>query len=258
MCPTLTPPSCRLSKTGMVRTWQVFIKAFARSSNGSRGLLESTGLVETGDCLTAINGDVVGRANLHEIMDSIRSAKSPLTLRFARYPPPPQNPSLSPTSPGSHESAGSHPGSSRSAGHGDMSSSGDASSTDGGAEDAELDAVMNSALVLGLGERVAGIQQRNARVLQTVERIGRAAAAKRAGVEGVASASAALLAEAATLPSALRILSSARAEASAICETMARLDESLAARERAIASRRRMNEGPGPAGAGGALGGALS
>lgn len=33
-------------------------------------------------------------------------------------------------------------------------------------EDSDLDAVLNSALVLGLGERVAGIQQRNARLLQ--------------------------------------------------------------------------------------------
>lgn len=47
------------------------------------------------------------------------------------------------------------------------------------AEDPELDGVLNSALVLGLGERVADVQKRNARLLQEVDRIGRAAADKR-------------------------------------------------------------------------------
>lgn len=45
--------------------------------------------------------------------------------------------------------------------------------------DSDLDAVLNSALVLGLGERVADIQKRNSRLLQEVDRIGRAAADKR-------------------------------------------------------------------------------
>lgn len=94
---------------------------------------------------------------------------------------------------------------------------------------------------------------------QAVDRIGQAAATKRAGVEGVASSAAALTAAGGALPHALRALSAIREDVSALCETMARLDESLAARERAAASRRRMNEGAGPippGGLGGALGGA--
>lgn len=47
------------------------------------------------------------------------------------------------------------------------------------AADPDLDGVLNSALVLGLGERVADIQKRNARLVQEVDRIGRAASDKR-------------------------------------------------------------------------------
>lgn len=244
----------------MSRAAQVFIKAFPRSADGRSGLLESTGLVEVGDCLTAINGDAFGGATLHEVMAIIRAAPSPLTLRLARYPPvSPQLPQT-PSSPGSLGSGSSLAGSTRSVGVVDITSphglaGGDAAE---GAEDAELDAVLKSPLLLALGERVAGIQQRNVRLLQAADRIGHAAAAKRAGVEGVASSSAALAMEASTLPDALRTLASAREEASALCETMARLEESLSARERAaVTRRRRFNEGPGPTGAGGALGGAI-
>lgn len=235
---------------------QIFIKAFPRGSDGRRGLLESTGLVEVDDCLTAINGVPVGKAALHEVMASIRSARSPLSLRFARYPPPPP-PALSvPSSPGSLGVGDSRTGTSTSTG---LSSGSprvrgfDAAACEGeSTEDAELDDVLNSALLLGLGERVAGVQKRNARLLQAVDRIGHAAAAKRQGVEGVASAAASLTATAGTLPGALQTLSAARQDASALCEAMARLDELLAARERAQAARRRSNEeGLLPGGLGG-------
>lgn len=199
-------------------------------------------------------------------MATIRAAKSPLSLRFARYLPPPP-PQLSvPCSPVSLSSIPSRAGSGNSVGF-DSSSSPVARNVetpggvDGGEsrEDVELDDVLNSALVLGLGERVAGIQKGNAKLLRAIDRVGQAAAAKREGVETVASAAAALTATAGTLPRALQVLAAARQDASALCEAMARLDELLAARERAQAARRRTNEEggfPGGGGGGGGSGGA--
>lgn len=172
--------------------------------------MESTGLVEVNDCLTAINGVPLEKpSGLHEVMASIRAAKSPLSLRFARYPPPPLH---SPSSFSSSSSfcasavpavafamagvVGKVPSSAGTAslgggGGGGGGSSGSTYITDarsragtGDTEkremaDPELDDVLNSALVLGLGEQVAGIQKRNAQLLQEVDRIGRAAADKR-------------------------------------------------------------------------------
>lgn len=238
---------------------QIFIKAFPRTADGRQGLLENTGLVEMGDCLTAINGNPLPVATpLHEVMANIRAAKSPLTLRFARYPaagrigtPLPPSSSLE-----DQEKFAPRHGESKSADRGgaylgDGNGHLDASSGGGGgegakgdimAEDPELDAVMNSPLLLGLGERVAGIQKNNTLLLQTVERIATAAVTKRAGVEAVASAAVDLTATAGTLPRTLKALAAARVNATALCETMARLDESLAARERAVASRRKAND----------------
>lgn len=215
------------------------------------GLLESTGLVEIGDCLTSINGVPLGKATLQEVMASIRSAKSPLSLRFARYPGPPPPQLSMPTSPASTIGSSSK---SRGESGFDSSSPNDArqvEATAAGAmgtgeherrEDAELDDVLNSALLVGLGERVADIQKRNAKLLQAVGRVGHAASVKRDGVERVASAAAALTAGAATLPRTLETLTAARQNASAVCEAMARLNELLAARERAQEARRRTNE----------------
>lgn len=225
---------------------QIFIKAFPRGANGRRGLLESSGLVEIDDCLTAINGAPLGNASLHEVMARIRSAKSPLSLRFARYPPlPPElstinSPSTSLGSGTSRAGSGSSAGfaSSSPGARGFDTAAGDGESAEG----AELDDVLNSALLLGLGERVADIQKRNARLVQAVDRIGLAAADKRQGVERVASAASSLTATAGTLPRALRALSAARQDASALCEAMARLDDLLASRERAQVARRRSNE----------------
>ncbi|CAN0164390.1 unnamed protein product [Ectocarpus sp. 12 AP-2014] len=281
---------------------KIFIKAFPRGPNGRRGILESTGLVELDDCLTAINGVPVDKSSaLHEVMASIRAADSPLSLRFARYPPPPlqrcspssslSSASLFPPSPsappsvggglrgapsypstdslssggggggGGGGSIGRHIGSGESTGGSSGGGSGglDAEARAGGgggggggagseerrdAADPDLDAVLNSALVLGLGERVADIQKRNSRLLQAVDRIGRAAADKRQGVERVASAAASLTAAGSDLlpRRALRLLSAARQDAVALCEAMARLDELLAARERAQLARRRALE----------------
>ncbi|CBN77865.1 hypothetical protein Esi_0074_0099 [Ectocarpus siliculosus] len=278
---------------------KIFIKAFPRGPNGRRGILESTGLVELDDCLTAINGVSVDKSSaLHEVMASIRAAESPLSLRFARYPPPPlqrcspssslSSPSLfspSPSAPppvggglggppsypstdslsnggggggggsiGRHIGAGKSTGGSSGGGSGGLDSAARAGGGGGGggagseerrdAADPDLDAVLNSALVLGLGERVADIQKRNSRLLQEVDRIGRAAADKRQGVERVASAAASLTAAGSDLlpRRALRLLSAARQDAVALCEAMARLDELLAARERAQLARRRALE----------------
>lgn len=196
---------------------------------------------------------------LHEAMANIRAAKSPLSLRFSRYTP--SSPMLS-ASPSPGGSLNSSSGASRSGSVGtqnagfDMTPQAAGDRETNGEEDPALDDVLNSALVLGLGERVSGIQKRNLRLLQAVDRIGQAAAAKREGVEGVASAAAGLTAAATVLPRALRALSAARQDASALCEAMARLDELLAARERARAARRR-NYGEGgllPAGRGDAGG----
>ncbi|CAM9457677.1 unnamed protein product [Ectocarpus fasciculatus] len=272
---------------------KIFIKAFPRGPEGRRGILESTGLVELDDCLTAVNGVPVDKSSaLHEVMASIRAAESPLSLRFARYPPPPLqrcSPSSSlssaslfspsPSAPlsvggglggapsypstdslssgggGGGSSIGRLTGSGKNAG-GSSSGGGsgglDATARAGGAgveerrdaADPDLDGVLNSALVLGLGERVADIQKRNSRLLQEVDRIGRAAADKRQGVERVASAAASLTAAGSDLlpRHALRLLSAARQDAVALCEAMARLDELLAARERAQLARRRALE----------------
>lgn len=190
------------------------------------------------DCLTAINGVPVDKSSgLHEVMACIRAAKSPLSLRFARYPPAPllhsSSSSLSsffsgssasatgstaaavaaggvatavPSPPAPDSKGNVSSGSRASSGNGDFVRSGQSAGsssrgsgfgnlpttaaaaaaaartragTGGDAEDPELDGVLNSALVLGLGERVADIQKRNARLLQEVDRIGRAAADKR-------------------------------------------------------------------------------
>ncbi|CAM9980961.1 unnamed protein product [Ectocarpus sp. 6 AP-2014] len=277
---------------------KIFIKAFPRGPNGRRGILESTGLVELDDCLTAINGVPVDKTSaLHEVMARIRAAESPLSLRFARYPPPPLqrcSPSSSlssaslfspsPSAPppvggglggppsypstdslssggggggggsvGRHIGSGKSTGGSSGGGSGGLDSAARAGGGGGGgagseerrdAADPDLDAVLNSALVLGLGERVADIQKRNSRLLQEVDRIGRAAADKRQGVERVASAAASLTAAGSNLlpRRALRLLSAARQDAVALCEAMARLDELLAARERAQLARRRALE----------------
>ena len=173
--------------------------------------MESTGLVEVNDCLTAINGVPLDKSSgLHEVMASIRAAKSPLSLRFARYPPPRLRSPSSSSSPLFSASAvpalasavagavgkASSPTGADSVGGGDggggSSNSSGAAYTAGAraragtgdterreTADPELDEVLNSALVLGLGERVAGIQKRNAQLLQEVDRIGRAAADKR-------------------------------------------------------------------------------
>eukprot|EP00903_Cladosiphon_okamuranus_P016414 g15135.t1 len=242
---------------------KIFIKAFPRGPDGRRGILESTGLVELNDCLTAINGVPLDKSNgLHEVMASIRAAKSPLSLRFARYPPPrvpsPSSSSSSlfsasavPTlaSPAGTDSLG---GSGRGSSGGGGSANAAGARARGGTEDAEkrdaadpeLDDVLNSALVLGLGVRVAGIQKRNAQLLQEVDRIGRAAAEKRQGVERVASAVASLNAAGTKLlpQQALQLLAGARQDALAICGAMARLDDLLAARERAQMARRRTLE----------------
>ncbi|CAM9952252.1 unnamed protein product, partial [Hapterophycus canaliculatus] len=259
---------------------QIFIKAFPRGSDGRRGILESTGLVELNDCLTAINGVALPKpSGLREVMASIRAAESPLSLRFARYPPAPLLRKSSSTSPSVFSS--SYPSSLASAagagilgppspGTGSLSSGsgggggglGSPDATLGGtarsagaarvdgerrelaaAADPDLDGVLNSALVLGLGERVADIQKRNTRLVQEMDRIGRAASGKRQGVERVASAAASLTAAGESLlPQALRLLSTARQDAVALCEAMARLDELLAARERAQLARRRSFE----------------
>lgn len=184
---------------------KIFIKAFPRGSDGRRGILESTGLVEVNDCLTAINGVPLDKSSgLREAMASIRAAKSPLSLRFARYPPPPLRPPSSSSSSLLSSSAvpalasavaGAVGKSSSSDGAGSLAGGGggDSGTYAGGARaragtgdaekrdlaDPELDDVLNSALVLGLGERVADIQKRNAQLLQEVDRIGRAAADKR-------------------------------------------------------------------------------
>eukprot|EP00904_Undaria_pinnatifida_P002519 jgi/Undpi1/12268/HiC_scaffold_5.g01944.m1 len=235
---------------------KIFIRAFPRGSNGRRGLLESTGLVEIDDCLTAINGVPLGKSNLHEVMATIRSAKSPLSLRFARYPTLPL-PQLStfPSTPNSLGSGASRAGSGTSAGFGSGSPSAgscDAASGDGDkCSDVELDGVLNSALVLGLGERVSDIQRRNVHLLRAVDRISQAATDKRQGVEKVASSAASLTATAGALPHALRALTAARQDATALCEAMARLDDLLAARERAQVARRRTNGEGGVAGGGG-------
>ena len=228
---------------------QIFVKAFPRGANGRIGLLESTGLVEIGDCLTAINGVPLDKATtLQEVMGNIRSAKSPLSLRFARYPPPPPPLLSMPSSPASTIGGSAK---SMTVGFDSCSPNGarnvDATAAAGAfeperREDPELDDVLNSALMVGLGERVADIQKRNAKLLQAVGRVGHAAAVKRDGVERVASAAAALATEAATFPRTLEILAAARQDASAVCEAMARLNELLAARERAQAARRRTNE----------------
>ncbi|CAN0388663.1 unnamed protein product [Pylaiella littoralis] len=283
---------------------KIFIKAFPRGSDGRRGILESTGLVEVDDCLTAINGVPLDKSSgLHEVMACIRAAKSPLSLRFARYPPPPLLHSSSSSSSssffsGSSASAtgsasvaaavggigtatpsppaadslssssgggrggngsgdsvrsGQSTGNSSSRGYGSLATTAArARARTGDAEDPELDAVLNSALVLGLGERVAEIQKRNGRLLQEVDRIGRAAASKRQGVEKVASAAASLTAAGDSLPKqALRLLSAARHDAVALCEAMARLDELLAVRERAQMARRRNLEQEDRRGGGG-------
>lgn len=74
----------------------------------------------------------------------------------------------------------------------------------------------------------------------------RASRAKPQGVERVASAAASLTASGENmLPQALRLLSTARQDAVALCEAMARLDELLAARERAQLARRRSFEEDG-------------
>lgn len=239
---------------------QIFIKAFPRGSNGRRGLLESTGLVEIDDCLTAINGVPLGKSNLHEVMATIRSAKSPLALRFARYPSLalPQLAAF-PSSPTSLDSGASRAGSGRSVGHSSGSPSArscDAASGDSDKSgDVELDGVLNSALVLGLGERVADIQKRNVQLLRAVDRISQAATDKRQGVERVASSAASLMATVGALPHALRALTAARQDATALCEAMARLDELLAARERAQVARRRTNGESGVTGGGGGASG---
>ncbi|CAN0441835.1 unnamed protein product, partial [Ectocarpus sp. 8 AP-2014] len=250
---------------------------------------------------TAINGVPVDKSSaLHEVMASIRAAESPLSLRFARYPPPPlqrsspssslssaslfsPSPSAPPPAGGGIGGAPSYPstdslssggggggggsisrhigsgkstGGSSGGGSGGLDSAARAGGGGGGggggagseerrdAADHDLDAVLNSALVLGLGERVADIQKRNSRLLQEVDRIGRAAADKRQGVERVASAAASLTAAGSDLlpRRALRLLSAARQDAVALCEAMARLDELLAARERAQLARRRALE----------------
>ncbi|CAM9894119.1 unnamed protein product [Sphacelaria rigidula] len=208
-------------------------------------------------------------------MASIRAAASPLTLRFARYPAASPTKSIRLPTPGSSlegddkfanhgtvsaEVNGSRDGSGPELGGSDPSAQqlGTAGGGDGAeltrkdsgvssmtvAEDPELDAVMNSPLLLGLGDRVAGIQKNNAVLLNVADRIAVAAASKRAGVEGVASAAADLTAAAeGAVPAALKALAAAREDATALCETMARLDESLSARERAMADRRqRMND----------------
>ena len=171
--------------------------------------MESTGLVEVNDCLTAINGVPLDKSSgLHEVMASIRAAKSPLSLRFARYPPPRlRSPSSSSSPPfsasavpalasavaGAVGKASSPTGADSVGGGGGGSSNSSGAAYTAGARaragtgdterretaDPELDEVLNSALVLGLGERVAGIQKRNAQLLQEVDRIGRAAADKR-------------------------------------------------------------------------------
>ncbi|CAN0068433.1 unnamed protein product [Ectocarpus sp. 4 AP-2014] len=289
---------------------KIFIKAFPRGPNGRRGILESTGLVELDDCLTAINGVPVDKSSaLHEVMASIRAAESPLSLRFARYPPPPLQrcspssssaslfsappsvgrglrgapsyPSTDSLSSGGGGGGGGGSSIDRLVGSGESTggSSGggsgglDAAATRAGgggggagseerrdAADPDLDAVLNSALVLGLDERVADIQKRNSRLLQEVDRIGRAAADKRQGVERVASAAASLTAAGSDLlpRRALRLLSAARQDAAALCEAMARLDELLAARERAQLARRRALEEEEEEGGRGEVGGMMS
>ncbi|CAM9897627.1 unnamed protein product, partial [Scytosiphon promiscuus] len=260
---------------------KIFIKAFPKGSDGRRGILESTGLVELNDCLTAINGVPLPKpSGLREVMARIRAAESPLSLRFARYPPPPllrnsSSSSLSTFGPAGTAAAGFHGAVPSSPGAGSLSSgSGGGGSGSGGgggglgspdavvggkarsagagrfdgerrelAADPDLEGVLNSALVLGLGERVADVQKRNARLVQEVDRMGRAASDKRQGVERVASAAASLTAAGGDLlPQALRLLSTARQDAVALCEAMARLDELLAARERAQLARRRSFE----------------
>lgn len=179
--------------TNEIKPDQIFIKAFPRGSDGRRGILESTGLVEVNDCLTAINGVPLDKSDsLHEVMASIRAAKSPLSLRFARYPPPRlRSPSSSSSSlfsasavpalasPAGTDSLGGNGsgGSAHVSGARARAGTGDTEKRE--AADPELDDVLNSALVLGLGERVADIQKRNAQLLQEVDRIGRAAADKR-------------------------------------------------------------------------------
>lgn len=165
-----------------------------------------------GDCLTAINGVPLDKSSgLREVMAAIRAAESPLSLRFARYAPrhvsrssssPSSSPSLTSSSVPAWASAAagvvgrvlSPTAASARGGGGGVSGGLDSSAAgararEGGVAagvekreapvDPELDDVLNSALVLGLGERVAGIQKRNARLLQEVGRIGRAAADKR-------------------------------------------------------------------------------
>ena len=176
---------------------QIFIKAFPRGSDGRRGILESTGLVEVNDCLTAINGVPLDKSSgLREVMARIRAAKSPLSLQFARYPPPrlrsPSSPSssslfsasavpalASPAGTDSLGGSGSSGGSGGAFAAGGRARAGTADAERRETADPELDDVLNSALVLGLGERVADIQRRNAQLLQEVDRIGRAAADKR-------------------------------------------------------------------------------
>lgn len=218
----LTQPFPRCSAARFLRTFRdklnrvdkIFIKAFPRGFDGRTGILESTGLVEVNDCLTAINGVPLDKSSgLREVMASIRAAESPLSLRFARYPPPPlRSPSSSSSSSSSLFSSSAGPalasaaaaggggagntsfpaggadsldggggsgGSAHAAGARSRAGTGDAEMRETAAADPELDDVLNSALVLGLGERVAAIQRRNAQLLQEVDRIGRAAADKR-------------------------------------------------------------------------------
>ncbi|CAB1115469.1 unnamed protein product [Ectocarpus sp. CCAP 1310/34] len=237
---------------------KIFIKAFPRGPNGRRGILESTGLVELDDCLTAINGVPIDKSSaLHEVMASIRAADSPLSLRGGGG-----------GSIGRLIGSGENTGGSSGGGSGGLDASARAGGGGGGAgskerrdaADPDLDAVLNSALVLGLDERVADIQKRNSRLLQEVDRIGRAAADKRQGVERVASAAASLTAAGSDLlpRRALRLLSAARQDAVALCEAMARLDELLAARERAQLARRRALEEEEEEGGRGEVGGMMS
>lgn len=84
--------------------------------------------------------------------------------------------------------------------------------------------------------------------------------ASRQGVERVASAAASLTAAGSDLlpRHALRLLSAARQDAVALCEAMARLDELLAARERAQLARRRALEEEDEEGGRGGAGGMMS
>ncbi|CAM9903469.1 unnamed protein product, partial [Discosporangium mesarthrocarpum] len=190
---------------------KIFVKAFPKKEHGNPGLLESTGLVEIGDSLTAINGISIDQSDLSSTMDTLRSSPSPMTLRFLRPGPP------------TRANAASTIGDSRGGGY-----------VAGSVVAADLDAVINSRIVLSLGERIARIQHNNTRLLANATRMSAAMAAKRIEVGKTVGALSSLLDGAAfQLRGAQRVLKEARRDAEHLCAILVKVDRMLTIREQA-------------------------